>query len=81
MRKFVSISAVSSTAGVSHGSITYETLYGLADDGTVWEYRSRIGAPNDRPPEWRQLPSLPAPEKKSISEAEKAVRPKQAQMD
>lgn len=81
MRKFVSISAVSSTAGVSHGSITYETLYGLADDGTVWEYKSRIGAPNDRPPEWRQLPSLPVSEKKHVSDAEKAARPKLAKMD
>ncbi len=76
MRKLVSISAVSSTVSGSHGSISYETLYGLADDGTAWEYRARIGAPSDRPPEWRQLPSLPDIEKKPVSEADKANREK-----
>lgn len=81
MRKLVSISAVSSTAQVSGGHFTYETVYGLADDGTAWEYKTRIGAPSDRPPEWRQLPPLPVAEKKSISDAEKAARPKLAKMD
>lgn len=81
MRKLISISAVSSTPEVSRSSITYETLYGLADDGTVWEYKTRIGAPNDRPPQWNQLPPLPDVERKPVSEADKATRAKRAITD
>lgn len=81
MRKLVSISAVSSTVNISGSPFTYETLYGLADDGTAWEYKVRIGVRSDHPPQWRQIPALPEVEKEPVSESVKAARSKLAKMD
>lgn len=58
MRKLVSISAVSSA--LKDGQSSIETLYGLADDGSVWAYTIMRGGGNlARMPDWIQLPSIP----------------------
>ena len=61
-RQIVSIAAVSSPLG--EGKTTLQTLYALANDGTVWEHRSPFGPTRvTGQGEWRQLPPLPTSEK------------------
>lgn len=58
MRKLISITATTSTTS---GGSSIETLYGLADDGTVWAYTINRGGSMVRVgvPGWNQLPGVP----------------------
>lgn len=58
MRKLISVSATSSS--MNDGKVNIETLYGVADDGTVWAYTITRGSGTmPRQPNWQQLPDLP----------------------
>lgn len=57
-RKIVSISASASPMNDGKGTLT--TTVALADDGTVWEYRSCFGNGDvSGSRRWNQLPDIP----------------------
>lgn len=59
-RKIVNIAAVSRELGSTNNADSCTSLFALADDGSVWEFRQSFGSARitgER--EWRQVPPLP----------------------